>query len=302
MDLAHAGMRLMRLNCRGRTGILPILPEGTVIPKIIHQIFLSDPPRPLPSELLDNISKLKALNQGWRHITYNDADVLKFIKTEYGDVVFEYYNRINKKYSSARADIFRYLVLYKLGGVYLDLKSSMTKPMDEIIVPGDCFILSHWKLDDNQTYRWGVHPELNAVGGREFQQWHIIAAPGHPFLRNVIEHVFHNIDHYIPPLHGVGRNGVLRVTGPIAYTLAIAPLLGQCRYRVVESHYDLGLIYSIYENIHHQTVLGAHYSYLTDSVVNIGITRKAISLFYIIVRFVYKYFFRKKKIRQHQFG
>ena len=43
MDLAHAGMRLMRLNCRGRTGILPILPEGTVIPKIIHQIFLSDP-------------------------------------------------------------------------------------------------------------------------------------------------------------------------------------------------------------------------------------------------------------------
>lgn len=52
----------------------------------------------------------------------------------------------------------------------------------------------------------------------------MIAAPGHPFLRAVIERVVSNVDNYSPWRFGVGSIGVLRVTGPVAYTLAIAPL------------------------------------------------------------------------------
>jgi inositol phosphorylceramide mannosyltransferase catalytic subunit len=50
---------------------------------------------------------------------------------------------------------------------------------------------------------------------------------------------------YNPFVHKVGRYGVLRVTGPVAYTQAIAPLLHRHPHRLVESHEALGFTYSI---------------------------------------------------------
>ena len=70
---------------------------------------------------------------------------------------------------------------------------------------------------------WGLHPECGPYG--EYQQWHIIAAPQHAFLRATISAVMWNIDNYSIEHHGVGKPGVLRTTGPIAYTKAITPLV-----------------------------------------------------------------------------
>ena len=48
--------------------------------------------------------------------------------------------------------------------------------------------------------------------------------PGHPFLKAVIEMVLRNTRTYTP-LDGFAKFAILRVTGPITYTLAIVPLL-----------------------------------------------------------------------------
>ncbi len=37
------------------------------------------------------------------------------------------------RYGVVLADIFRYLVIYNEGGVYLDIKSTVNRPLDEII-------------------------------------------------------------------------------------------------------------------------------------------------------------------------
>jgi mannosyltransferase OCH1-like enzyme len=42
----------------------------------------------------------------------------------------------------AKADFWRYLVLYKYGGVYIDIDSSIDVPLDSFINGGDCAILS----------------------------------------------------------------------------------------------------------------------------------------------------------------
>ena len=81
------------------------------------------------------------------------------------------------------------------------------------------------------------HPQLSGRG--EYQQWHIVAEAGHPFLEAVIQRVKRNIDNYDPLQERVGKIAVLRMTGPIAYTLAIQSVQDRGAYRLAESE-DMG--------------------------------------------------------------
>jgi hypothetical protein len=250
------------------TGILPMLPEGSTIPKVIYQVYTNPALTPV---LEENIRSIKALNPGWEHKLFSEADIEDFIRAAYGDAVLDYYYRIQPEYLIARIDLFKYLLIYKQGGVYLDIKSSMEKPLDEILRADDVFLLSHWPAGASQYKGWGKHRKLKRVGGHEFQQWHIIGAPGHPFLRAVVEAIFDNIEHYNPVLHNTGKDGVVRLTGPIAYTLAIAPLLQKYRHRRVTSHEDLSLTYSVFEKrgSTHRTMFKSYYSRLKEPITTL---------------------------------
>ena len=244
---------------------LPPLAEGTAIPRVIHQTFMS---KQLPAELQANVDNLKRLNPGWLHVMYDDDDILDFIRENYGPEVLGYFERINPRYGVARADLFRYLLLYKRGGVYLDIKSSCTRPLDDIIRPGDTYLLSQWRNRPGQPHAgFGISKEVAHIAGGEYQQWHIVAAPGHPFLRAVIETVLNNIDCYRPWLHGTGAIGVLRLTGPLAYTLAIQPLLTTARHRAIHNETVVGLQYSIHRHTSHRVFYKLNYSRLTESIV-----------------------------------
>lgn len=240
-----------------------------LIPKIIHQTF-SDNSK-LQTELLSNINCLKTNNPGWEYRLYEDKDIVSFINKYYGSYVLKRFNQINPLYGAARADLFRYLLMYQCGGVYLDIKSTVRKPIDEVLRPDDQYLLSQWKHTPGELHqRWGLHPDLCHISGGEFQQWHIVARPQHPFLKSVIANVLRNIDIYQPDDQGVGKIGVLRTTGPIAYTLSIAPLLknGQCRF--VDIQKDLSFVYSIYESSgasFHESVFKDHYSTQTGPVI-----------------------------------
>lgn len=171
------------LNAQPRD--LPRVERGVTIPKIIHQTYKS---RDLPPQFQASIDQLKAANPGWDYRFYDDSDIAKFISTFYGPHILKYYERINPQYGPARADLFRYLLLYKYGGVYLDIKSTFTKPIDEVVQTDDQYLLAQWcNRKDEKHEGFGMQSELNMTDGGEFQQWHIISAPGHPFLRAVIK-------------------------------------------------------------------------------------------------------------------
>ena len=254
--------------------VLPVFPEGESIPKLIHQVFFGA--REFSDELKANLEKIKALNPTWKHTLYDDVMMKDFIAEHYGQKVLDYFNRINPNYGAARVDFFRYLLLYKMGGAYLDIKSTLNRPFDEFIRPDDRYILGQWD-DPNRTDRvgWGMHNELSHVARGEFQQWHVICAPGHPFLRAVILSVMANIDHYVPWRVGTGAHGTFKVTGPIAYTLAIDPLRGQYEHRVIDT-VDAGLEYSIFSHRSHSTIFTTHYFGLSEPVVSIGPALRAL--------------------------
>lgn len=219
---------------------LPIFPRERKIPKIIHQIY---PDYNLPPDYLLNIKKICSMNPDFRYILWSDRDMHDFIYSNYGYRILEYYLRIHRYYGAARVDFFRYLCVYKLGGFYFDIKSACLRPLSEFIRDDDEYILSQWNNAATGTHPgYGLYSELSHIQGGEYQQWHVIAAPGHPFLEQVIRSVLHNIQSYSPERRGTGKIGVLRVTGPIAYSLAIHPILDLHPHRLISAE-DEGLVY-----------------------------------------------------------
>ena len=101
----------------------------------------------LPHEIEQNIEHIKRLNPEYEYHLFDDEDIKAFILEHYGEVIWGYYQRIAPIYGAARADFFRYLLVYQLGGVYLDIKSSMERPLDEILLPSDRNIIYHWNND-----------------------------------------------------------------------------------------------------------------------------------------------------------
>lgn len=255
------------------------VPPQSTIPRLIHQVFF--PARPLPPELQANVDSLRSLNPTWRHTLWDDVAMERFIRTSYGDAVWASFDRIAPAYGAARADLFRYLLLYRQGGLYLDIKSAATLPLDSVVRADDRYLIGQWPVGPDVKFQGaGWHDETAHVGG-EFQQWFVLAAPGHPFLKAVIENVLQNIEVYNPALHGVAQRGVLRLTGPIAYTLAIAPLLDQHPHRRVDAERDLGFEYSIYPTVdkgahRHFSLFKVHYSQSRESVVRLDGPRGAV--------------------------
>ena len=231
------------------------------IPKLIVQTFSdwSD----LNPAILSSIALLQQLNRSWQYRFYDDTDIQKFIVGYYSSDVLKSYERINPAYSAARADLFRYLVMYQFGGVYLDIKATATKELDQVLRADDSYLLSHW--NDDVYKGWGKHPKLGVQ--KEFQQWHIIASPRHPYLKAVIKRVRTNIDRYSVRRYGVGKKAVWKVTGPVAYTLAIQAIQAMHSHRIVSIE-DIGIRYSIFGNKDaHKAIFKSHYTLQKEPLI-----------------------------------
>lgn len=276
-------MRLLpTLNSKSSVSILPSFPIGDNIPKIIHQTYFD---KTLPFEISENIDKIKSMNPGWEYRFYDDKDIVIFIKDNYPEKILYYFNRINSIYGAAKADLFRYLLIYKCGGIYLDIKATLEKPLDNILTEDDRYILSVWKEEIPHEFDgWGIYSDGHNKTFSEYQQWYIVASAGHPFLKAVIENVLRNIDSYNPSLHESGKLGVLKVTGPIAYTLAIAPILHLHKHRLVSSRSEMGFKYSIFHiRDAHNKLFKTHYANLTEPVINVnGFKKISVSFFKLL--------------------
>ena len=249
---------------------LPQYKMGNHIPKFIHQTHPNK--TLLPIEIQENIKKICELNSSWVYCLYDNADIETTILKYYGLEVLNIYRRINPSYGAARADFFRYLLMYAVGGVYLDIKSTITRSLDDVITSDDQYILSKWDNSESGLHPGsGLHDQLAMYEGGEYQQWHIIAALGHPFLRVSIERVIDNIHNYNILRDGVGWVGVLRVTGPITYTLGIETIKSLYPFREIDIRRDLGIEYSIYESLgtrrNHKNIFKKHYTELEIPVI-----------------------------------
>lgn len=162
------------------------------IPKIIFQTYVNDR---LPVVTKFFIWWMKRQNKDYRYEFYDDARIDRFLKEEYPQEVFNAYSKL--AIGAAKADFFRYAVLYKYGGVYVDIDGAIIRPLSDIIQDGDVAVLSR-----------EIHPGL-------FVQWALIYDKGHPFMLRTLNRCIENINKNKSP------NNVLYMTGPNVYSEVI---------------------------------------------------------------------------------
>ena len=74
----------------------------------------------LPPKMKENVELLKQQNPEFTHYLFDDKMCANFIEKYFDKSVLYTYNKL--KPGAYKADLFRYCILYKYGGIYLDIK------------------------------------------------------------------------------------------------------------------------------------------------------------------------------------
>ena len=159
-----------------------------MIPKRIYQTWKY---HELPDGISLTIQDMKKLNPSYEFYMYDDADIDNFVNKYYPGEIANAYNMLN--IGTAKADLWRYLILYKYGGIYLDIDSMITKSLDDLIM-----------LDDDAIITRESHKNI-------FNQWILIFSEKHPILKATIDKCVYNIINKT-------SNNIWEVTGPGVFT------------------------------------------------------------------------------------
>lgn len=126
------------------------IPVSNIIPKKLLQTYISK--EKVPQKVFDNIQQFAS---DYEYTFFSNKEQYEFIKDNYDSSILDAYNNLQNL--AHKSDVFRYCYLYKYGGVYLDIKIELIKPLNQIF---------------NNNY---VYTVLSSVGGTICQG--IIATP-----------------------------------------------------------------------------------------------------------------------------
>jgi hypothetical protein len=114
------------------------------IPKILHQTYKSRDI--VPNKVFSNIKKYAS---DYEYRFYDDKDCIDFLTKYFHKNVINAYNHATV--TAHKADLFRYCLLYIYGGIYLDIKTELIKPLNEIFT--DNYIYSVLSINKNTIYQ-----------------------------------------------------------------------------------------------------------------------------------------------------
>lgn len=111
------------------------------------------------------------LNPEYEYRLFDDDDLAEFVKCEFPDFLSGWQKL---KHGASKADLWRYLVMFKYGGVYADLDCFCRAPLREWIRPEAAYVT-----------QLGVNKDLC--------QWLLISVPGNPIFLKAAERALDNI-------------------------------------------------------------------------------------------------------------
>src|SRR2546423_11158032 len=116
------------------------------IPRIIHQLWKTED---VPKRWRAAVDSVKRYHKGWEYRLWTDVLIDDYVRTRHSRFypVFAGMNR-----HIMRIDVFRYVLMHDIGGVYCDLHYAFVRPHDY----GDAEIVL--SLQDHGADRADTHP------------------------------------------------------------------------------------------------------------------------------------------------
>ena len=117
-----------------------------------------------------NSNKWSSLNPEYNYLFFDDNDINKFIEnydfSELSVSKADFKKAFLKiKPGAGKADLFRLLIIYAIGGCYFDIDTTPLVPLNKII-----------KIEDEVVSGIGRRSEI-------FHQWGLIYTSQHPFYK-----------------------------------------------------------------------------------------------------------------------
>ena len=129
-------------------------------------------------KLLENVDFVRQQNPSYITKIYSRNDFIKLLEKEKPEWLL-YFNKLNPNHYSLFSDYVRIVLLYLFGGVYLDIKTRPTKPINDIIT-NDCKL---WLSYASSNYLDIMSPFM-------------MCEKNASFFKRAIDKFHHNIDIY----------------------------------------------------------------------------------------------------------
>ena len=210
---------------------------------------------------------LAARAPDWEVNFFSDAHASQLIRDRCSEREKVCFSRLNPRYGPARADFLRYVLMREAGGLWLDAKSVFEGQLLENFgryAPLPPVVFVHWGWP-NQAQ---AIPE-NHRGRGEICNWVLLSQKGHPVWDVVLDAVCTRIEQYTVQMYGVGKEAVLRVTGPIAMSRCIYARLHTWPHLFLSAG-ELKFQFDVlgkHQKKAHMLGGGIHYSKLKEPVV-----------------------------------
>ena len=141
-----------------------------MIPKKIYQTWKT---QNLPKKVSTLHKNMMIKNPEYEHIIYTDEQMNDFMNSNAEKDIRDLYWRMN--HIVAKADIWRYTILYERGGIYLDIDSMINKSLNGLIENEDQAIIT---AEKNQNL---------------FVQWALIFNKNHKVLENTLTNIMKDV-------------------------------------------------------------------------------------------------------------
>jgi len=177
------------------------------IPRIIHQTWKS---ADIPSVYQEYVDSVRSINPTYNYKLWTDIENREFIASYYPWFLekFDAY-----RHNIERADAVRYFLLYKFGGVYIDLDMECMRPIDELLTNGEVIL----------SVEAGPLITQKIVSNA-----FMAAAPGHPFFLDIINTLASN------KRPDITFQDVFEITGPNMVMSRYLSMHDRYRFRILK--------------------------------------------------------------------
>jgi len=167
-------------------------------------------------------------NPTYRFELWDDGDCEHFMRTVAAPWVRDAYFSIRPELGAARADVWRYALLHHCGGVYLDIDSTLTRPLDSWLNASAAAVSCEANRVKERDVQLAQRLNLSTLGlvrgGCRRAQWLLAAPARHPLLLQALRFVADNLGRYrdgLEPRVSM-HDKVTFLTGPMAWTRAVS--------------------------------------------------------------------------------
>ena len=192
----------------------------------------------------ETVNNIKKLNPEFTYNLYDFIECRDFLKNNFDKDVIDTFDKL--KPASYKSDLWRYCILYKYGGIYLDIKFTP---------------LNNFKLIefiDNEHFCRDMHNQTTALNGL------IICKPFNEIMLKCIQKIVENVK------NNYYGNGSLDPTGPILLTNCLdkhtfdelGPLRLDKEIYICYNNKQILQRYSEYRDEQRQFQITDHYDYM----------------------------------------